>query len=163
MGISLDTPCSFDPFTYTASEPMQNFQASYTTTAIGHNLSVKTLLSATPINVPKPATGPAPVPLTTTAPQATPTAHIVNDLNPSENSRSRSVPKTQFPATHLQELFRLIEGNTKIRTDLVSQLKAHFEGVTTKGAIEAKIKEVAVREGKKVDSQWKIKPEAWVS
>ena len=72
-------------------------------------------------------------------------------------------PRVTFPNSHLAELLHLIEGNTKIRTDLVSQLKAHFENVASKAAIEAKIKEVAVRQGKTKDSQWRVLPEAWVS
>jgi hypothetical protein len=72
-------------------------------------------------------------------------------------------PKSSFPTSHLEELLRLIDGNTKIRTDLISQLRAHFETVSTKGAIEAKVKEVAVRNGKAKDSKWEVKPEAWAA
>lgn len=79
------------------------------------------------------------------------------------SARSRSAPKIAFPASHLNELFTLIHGNTKIQTDLVSQLRQHFESVTSKAAIEAKVREVAVREGKTKDSKWKVKTEAWVS
>jgi hypothetical protein len=74
----------------------------------------------------------------------------------------RALPKVLFPESHLAELLRLVEGNTKIQSDLVSQLKAHFEGVASKAAIEVKLKEVASRQGKKVDSAWKVTPEAWV-
>ncbi|KAK4683398.1 hypothetical protein P7C73_g6875, partial [Tremellales sp. Uapishka_1] len=77
--------------------------------------------------------------------------------------RPRPGPKVSFPAEHLAELLRLIEGNTKMKTDLVSQLRDHFEKVSTKAAIEAKIKEVATRQGKAKDSQWKVRPEAWVA
>lgn len=72
-------------------------------------------------------------------------------------------PKIAFPLSHIKELFQLIHGNNKIQTDLVSQLRQHFETVTSKAAIEAKIREVAVREGKTKDSKWKVKTEAWVS
>jgi chromatin assembly factor 1 subunit A len=150
-----ETPCGIDPFTYTSLDPVQVYQPSFTTTAIGQNISVKTLISTSSTIAPK-----------SVPPQPTVTNSTSTSI-PAETSstsvRSRSAPKVAFPATHLAELFKLIEGNTKIRTDLVSQLKGHFEGVTTKLAIEAKLNEVAVREGKKVDSQWKIKPEAWVS
>jgi hypothetical protein len=60
-------------------------------------------------------------------------------------------------------LYTLIHGNTKIKPDLISQLRQHFENITSKAAIEAKVKEVAFREGKAKDSQWKVKPEAWVN
>ena len=45
----------------------------------------------------------------------------------------------------------------------MSQLKAHFDSVTSKAAIEAKIKEVATREGKAKDSQWRVRSGAWVA
>lgn len=72
-------------------------------------------------------------------------------------------PKIAFPSSHLAELYNLIHGNTKIQTDLVSQLRQHFESVSSKAAIEAKIREVAFREGKTKDSKWKVKSEAWVA
>ena len=68
-----------------------------------------------------------------------------------------------FPESHLAELLKLVEGNTKIQTDIVSQLKAHFEGVASKAAIELKLKEVASRQGKSKESAWSVTPEAWVS
>lgn len=74
-----------------------------------------------------------------------------------------SGPKVEFPATHLLELLRLIDGDKSLQIDLIAKLKTHFQGVTTKSAIEFKLKEVAVREGRKVDSTWRVLPEAWVS
>lgn len=82
--------------------------------------------------------------------------------NPMQLKPRPAGPKVAFPPSHLPELLRLIDGNTKIRTDLVSQLKAHFDAVTSKAAIEAKIREVAARQGKAKDSQWRVLPEAWV-
>lgn len=73
------------------------------------------------------------------------------------------MPKSTFPLAHLPELLRLIEGNDRIQSDLISQLRAHFETVSSKGAIELKIKEVAVREGKSKEKRWRVKAEAWVS
>jgi hypothetical protein len=92
----------------------------------------------------------------------------VSDSSPSTQAAAPakarpSGPKVGFPATHLAELYALIHGNTKIKPDLVAQLRQQFEAITTKAAIEAKVKEVAVREGKTKDSQWKVKTEAWVS
>ncbi len=72
-------------------------------------------------------------------------------------------PKVAFPDAHLGDLLKLIEGNTKIRTDLVSFLRDQFEKVASKGAIEAKLKEVAVREGKSKDIAWRVKPEFWTA
>lgn len=72
-------------------------------------------------------------------------------------------PKVAFPEAHLGDLLKLIEGNTKIRTDLVSFLRDQFEKVASKGAIEARLKEVAVREGKSKDSAWRVKPEFWTA
>lgn len=74
-----------------------------------------------------------------------------------------SGPKIGFPPTHLAELYNAIHGNTNIKPDLIAQLRKQFdETVTSKAAIEAKVKEVAFREGKTKGCQWKIKPEAWV-
>jgi hypothetical protein len=72
-------------------------------------------------------------------------------------------PKVAFPQKHLPEFLRIVDGNTRILSDLISHLKIRFDKVTTKAAIEAKIREVAVREGKSKDSEWKVKPEAWSS
>jgi hypothetical protein len=63
----------------------------------------------------------------------------------------------------LLELLRLIDGDKNLQIDLIKKLQMHFQGVTTKSAIEFKLKEVAVREGRKVDSAWRVLPEAWVS
>jgi chromatin assembly factor 1 subunit A len=86
----------------------------------------------------------------------------VND-DPSASKSKVAGPKIAFPTSHLPQLLKLIDGNTKIRTDLISELRGHFEAVTSKAAIEAKVKEVAVRHGKAKDSQWKVKPEAWAA
>lgn len=103
----------------------------------------------------------APVVVAPVAPADSTTA---GDGTPIAASKSRPAgPKIAFPTTHLNELYTLIHGNSKIQTDLVSQLRQHFESVTSKAAIEAKIKEVAFREGKTKDSKWKVKAEAWVS
>lgn len=104
-------------------------------------------------------------PSTTMVPSAeTPLSSSATALNGvTTSSKSRALPKIAFPTSHLNELFNLIHGNTKIQTDLVSQLRQHFETVSTKAAIEAKVREVAVREGKTKDSKWKVKDEAWVS
>ncbi len=96
----------------------------------------------------------------TTHPKASP-VRSNGDLTALGKSRPAG-PKVPFPNSHLAELLHLIEGNTKIRNDLISQLKAHFDTVTSKAAIEAKLKEVALRQGKTKDSQWRVKPEAWV-
>lgn len=98
------------------------------------------------------------------APTADSVAIAAPTTDTATNTKSRaSGPKIGFPATHLAELYNTIHGNTKIKPDLVSQLRQQFENITSKAAIEAKVKEVAFREGKTKDSQWKVKPEAWVS
>lgn len=87
------------------------------------------------------------------------------DASPAVNTlKARAAgPKVAFPDAHLGDLLKLIECNTKIRTDLVSFLRDQFEKVASKGAIEAKLKEVAVREGKSKDSAWRVKPEFWTA
>lgn len=99
----------------------------------------------------------APVPETTTDTSSTQPALPAAKPRPSG-------PKIGFPTTHLAELYNLIHGNTNIKPDLISQLRKQFdETITSKAAIEAKVKEVAFREGKTKGCQWKVKPEAWVS
>ncbi|WVQ93405.1 hypothetical protein IAU59_000475 [Kwoniella sp. CBS 9459] len=161
-----ETPIAIDPFTFVSSEPAQNFKTSIGTTAIGPCMSVRCLLSTELIAPPKPIpepTIPASVPNSSSIsskPVYTSSSPAINgDKDASGKSR---IPKIAFPSTHLEDLYKAIEGSTKIRTDLVSQLREQFESVTTKAAIEQKIKEVAVRLGKTKDSQWRVKPEAWV-
>lgn len=148
-----------DPFSYVSTEQVQQLKPDYTTIVIGTNLVVRCLLSTQAVAAEKSATHvrnePKPI--------------IPAGSSPITNGHTASTPKTRltgpkiaFPNSHLPELLRLIEGNTKIRSDLISQLKAHFDTVTSKAAIEAKIKEVASRQGKSKDSQWKVRPEAWV-
>ena len=89
-----------------------------------------------------------------------PTLAAVVALN-GDAKPKQSGPKVAFPESHLPELLSLIEGNKKMRPDLVSQLREKFEGITSKGAIEAKIKEVAER-GRAKNATWKVFPQAWV-
>lgn len=95
--------------------------------------------------------------------QSKPEPVQINDNDAPEEDAKKGLPKVLFPDTHLAELLQLVHGNTRIRTDLVSQLKAHFEGVATKAAIEVKLKQVASRQGKSKDSAWQVRPEVWVS
>jgi len=155
------TPDSIDPFTYVSLDPVQRLKASFSTAIIGSKLGVRCLLSTEALNDVE-----ADMPLAAVDEDtATPVAPSVlpNGLASAPSKPRPSGPKVAFPPSHMPELLRLIEGNTKIRTDLVSQLKAHFDVVTSKAAIEAKIKEVASRQGKAKDSQWRVRPEAWVS
>lgn len=157
-----DTPTGIDPFTYCAPNRVQAFKCTYTTTSVGAQLSVKTLMAAEPLN-PKSdqASGNdstvAPEAASTTPARATATASTPTD----PSTAARRAPKVLFPDSHLAELLQLVEGNTRIQTDIVSQLKAHFEGVASKAAIELKLKEVASRQGKSKESAWRVTPEAW--
>jgi len=152
--LTSDAPDSIDPFSYVSSDPAPTFKTTYSSTAIGMNLSVKCLLSAQPTTAPKPAE-PASLPASTL---------VGTNSEDASGSKSKAAgPKIAFPTSHLPQLLKLIDGNTKIRTDLISELRGHFEAVTSKAAIEAKVKEVAVRHGKAKDSQWKVKPEAWAA
>nr|XP_018264705.1 uncharacterized protein I303_02882 [Kwoniella dejecticola CBS 10117]OBR86863.1 hypothetical protein I303_02882 [Kwoniella dejecticola CBS 10117] len=168
-----DTPSSFDPFTYCSPEPAQTFKASFSTTAIGISLNVRCLLS-TDLVVSPPPPPPTNVPekiisvpnsssISSKPVYDTPTS-VANGDSPAQlPSRSRPPPKVAFPEEHLPELYRMIDGSKKIKPDLVSQLRERFENIATKAAIEAKLKEVAIREGKTKDSQWKVKADAWIS
>lgn len=66
-----------------------------------------------------------------------------------------------FPAALLAELYAAIEGSSDIRIDLVSKLRAQFDGRATKAATEIKLKEVGERQGKAKGSVWRVKDEAW--
>lgn len=72
-------------------------------------------------------------------------------------------PKVAFPASHLLQLLQLIEGNTRNMSDMISDLKTHFDSVASKVAIEFKVREVAVKQGKGKEKVWRVLPEAWVS
>ncbi|WVF65764.1 hypothetical protein IAT40_000498 [Kwoniella sp. CBS 6097] len=168
-----ETPIAIDPFTFVSSEPAQNFKTSIGTTAIGPCMSVRCLLSTETIAPPKPKPAAEP---TVTTPISIPNSSSISSkpvyassssstpiANGDKDAAGKSrLPKIAFPHSHLADLYKAIEGSTKIRTDLVSQLREQFESVTTKAAIEQKIKEVAVRLGKTKDSQWRVKPEAWI-
>lgn len=99
-------------------------------------------------------------------PQSVPATPMpLGDASSSANQatvpKKRVQPKVAFPPSHLPELLKIIDGNTKIFTDLTSVLRERFDKITTKAAIEAKIREVAIREGKGKDSPWRVKAEAW--
>ncbi|WWC87861.1 uncharacterized protein L201_002758 [Kwoniella dendrophila CBS 6074] len=164
-----DTPHSIDPFTFCAPEPVQQFKSTFSTIAIGTSLNVKCILSVETIT-PTPVAPPIPEKIISIPNSSSISSKpIYNTPVPISNgdatvqSRSRPPPKVGFPEEHLGDLYSLIEGSKKIKPDLVSQLRERFENIATKAAIEAKLKEVAVREGKTKDSQWKVKSEAWIA
>lgn len=151
-----DTPDSFDPFTYISNEPAQSYKGTWSKVIIGaFNV---TCLHGTTAQTTTPAAAAAPIPVHSTI--TTDTASPGSTLLPKSRA---SGPKIAFPIPHLAELFALIHGNTQIKPVLVAQLHQKFEAVTTKAAIEAKVKEVALREGRTKDSRWQVKHEAWVS
>ncbi|KAL1406406.1 hypothetical protein Q8F55_008105 [Vanrija albida] len=150
-----DTPASIDPFTYESSDPAQFFKTTFSDTAIGMHTKVRCMLSAEEVAPPKPT---APKPAAAAA--ATPLGDASATVN--AGGKAGRVPKIAFPAAHVAELLNLVDGSSKILSDLISSLKSHFDS-TTKAAIEAKIREVAVRDGKGKDSQWRVKAEAWAA
>ena len=147
-----ETPDSLDPFDYVSADPAPAFKTTFSTCVIGVTKTVKTMLAAEPVASEKAS---VPVPDEATNALEKPETSTVTESN-------KRVPKVAFPATHLPELLHAIEGSTKIRSDLVSELRGKFEGVATKVAIDAKLKEVATRGGKTKDSAWRVLPEAWV-
>ena len=155
--LASDTPGSVNPFTYIASSPKDTLKGQYSTIVVGNNLSVRCLLSTDVVTIDKKCTPGRLV--------GVETVHATSTSDGDSSSVTRALPKrpkVAFPTAHLPELLRLIEGNPKTRNDLVSQLKAHFDSITSKAAIEAKIREVASRQGQAKDSQWRVRPEAWV-
>lgn len=144
-----------------SAEEYQLFKPVFTSISIGMNNSVRCLLSAEPVSAKS---------VMSTVNTAVP--HSISEIGPTSNGsapsrqaiRTRPAgPKIVFPAAHLAELLQAIEGNTRIRSDLMSFLKAQFDDRSTKAAISEKLSEVATRLGKAKDSAWKVKPEAWVS
>lgn len=144
-----DTPASIDPFKYVAPDPAPRYKPSFSDTAVGVHIKVRCLLGthevAAPVSEP-----PTKLPLG----DASATTNV---LQP----KSRPAPKVAFPSSHIAELLRLVDGSPKILSDLISHLKSHFDDITTKAAIDAKIREVATREGKGKDMRWRVTKEAW--
>ncbi|BEI85303.1 hypothetical protein CcaverHIS002_0507040 [Cutaneotrichosporon cavernicola] len=148
-----DTPSTIDPFKYQSSDVLPQFKTTFSDTAVGNQLRVRCLLAAQTTNAPQ------------FAPVQPQQSMPLGDASSAANTtgpKGRN-PKVAFPQKHLPEFLRIVDGNTRILTDLISLLKIRFDKVTTKAAIEAKIREVAVREGKSKDSEWKVKPEAWTA
>jgi hypothetical protein len=77
-------------------------------------------------------------------------------------SRARPAQKIAFSESQLAELLAKIDNSSKIQSDLVLELRGLFPGIT-KAAIEAKVREVASREGKGKEARWRVKAEAWKS
>lgn len=143
-----DTPASIDPFKYVSQDPAPLYKPAYSDTAVGVHIKVRCLLGAHEIA--------APIEASTKMPLGDASAST-NVLQP----KTRPAPKVAFPASRVEELLRLIDGSPKILSDLISFLKSHFEDITTKAAIDAKIREVATREGKGKDMRWRVTREAW--
>lgn len=144
-----DTPASIDPFKYVAPEPAPRYKPSFSDTAVGVHIKVRCLLGTQEL-----AAAPPEPPAKTPLGDASATTNI---LQP----KSRAAPKVAFPSSHVAELLRLVDGSPKILSDLISYLKSHFDDITTKAAIDAKIREVATREGKGKDMRWRVTKEAW--
>ncbi|OXC70299.1 hypothetical protein AYX13_01211 [Cryptococcus neoformans] len=148
-----DTPVSLDPFTFESTDAPQQYKANCSTTVIGHNLNVRCLLSVEAIvqkEQPGPTTKFSPV---TAAPMST---TVVRSELP---RRARSA----FPSSHIPELYRLIEGDSRYLKDMITFLREKFDGVATKVSIENELKESAVREGRSKDSVWRVYREAWIA
>lgn len=119
--------------------------------AVGMQTGVRTLESVDLARAPQ--VKPAVVPM--------PLGDASSSANQPTTEKKRIQPKVAFPSAHLAELLKIVDGNTKIFTDLIATLRERFDKVTTKVAIEAKIREVAIREGRTKDSAWRVKAEAW--
>lgn len=130
---------------------------------MGLNSSVKCLLASKPIAPPKEIPTPAPAPKDVAIKAefgAATTSTTSNGTTTSTPAKSRpAAPKIVFPALYLPQLLKIVQGSTKSRGDLLAELKNEFGTVTSKAAIEAKLKEVATRNGVKKDSKWIINPE----
>ncbi|GMK55693.1 hypothetical protein CspeluHIS016_0207490 [Cutaneotrichosporon spelunceum] len=148
-----DTPSTIDPFKYQSTDVLPQFKPTFSDTAVGNQLRVRCLLAAQTTN--------AQQNVTARLQQSMPLGDASSAAN-AVVSKGRN-PKVAFPQKHLPEFLRIVDGNTRNLTDLISHLKIRFDKVTTKAAIEAKIREVAVREGKSKDSEWRVKPEAWAA
>ncbi|KAL7419567.1 hypothetical protein Q5752_005479 [Cryptotrichosporon argae] len=152
-----ETPVGVDPFAYVAVDAAQAFKTTFTDTAVGTHIGVKCLISVEPVVAKAVATATRPTANGTPATAAT----SPRPLNESTASNRARVPKVAFPDAHLSDLLAAIEGNPRMRTDLVSFLKEMFGKIASRAAIDAKLSEVAVREGKKEGSKWFVREEAW--
>ncbi|PWN48437.1 hypothetical protein IE53DRAFT_197320 [Violaceomyces palustris] len=82
--------------------------------------------------------------------------NITNHLTPTRP------PKVAFPDTELPALLRMVQGSTKTRIGLIDDLKekfSHLGKAASKSAIEAKVMQCAVREGKRANDRWVVKEE----
>ncbi|TYJ59222.1 hypothetical protein B9479_000211 [Cryptococcus floricola] len=142
-----DTPAQIDPFTYISPDPAQEYKADYGIAVIGPNSNVKCLLSAELI------------------PQKPPPSALPKDAPP----KPRGVAKSSFPTELLADLYKMIEGDTRTAKDLVPALREQFGKAATKVAIEAELKESAMKEKKGKDGKkgkekcWRVYKEAWVA
>ncbi|WVO13288.1 hypothetical protein L204_100901 [Cryptococcus depauperatus] len=150
-----ETPDSIDPFTYKSIEPMQQFKTSYSTAIIGSNLNVKCLLAT---EVMSNKTHQRPLEPST---QKT-TDHTASPQPLSSKSDRRGRKATSFPPSHLAELFHLVDGDTRYQKELIAFLRAKFDAVTTKAAIEHELKECAMRERVR-EGKWRVYREAYAA
>lgn len=156
----LDTPSSIDPFTYVGSDPPQAFKTTYGVASMGLNSSVKCLLSAKHVATPKDVPTAPKAGSVNGDSKATADADSTKGTSAGAPTKTRPVvPKIVFPALYLPQLVKIVQGSTKSRVDLLSELKNEFGTVTSKAAIETKLKEVASRNGVKKDSMWVVKPQ----
>ncbi|WVQ74587.1 hypothetical protein IAR50_004188 [Cryptococcus sp. DSM 104548] len=137
-----DTPTRIDPFTYTSSDPTQEFKTDYGIAVIGPNSNVKCLLSAELIPQKPP-----------------PSSAQAEDAPP----KPRAVAKSSFPAALLADLYKIIDGDTRPAKDLVPALREQFGKAATKVAIEGELKESAVKSKKGKEKCWRVYKEAWVA
>ncbi|ODN76691.1 hypothetical protein L202_05326 [Cryptococcus amylolentus CBS 6039] len=136
-----DTPAQIDPFTYISPAPAQEYKADYGIAVIGPNSNVKCLLSAELI------------------PQKPPPSALPKDAPP----KPRGVAKSSFPTELLADLYKIVEGDTRTAKDLVPALREQFGKAATKVAIEAELKESAMKGKKGKDKCWRVYKEAWVA
>lgn len=106
---------------------------------------------------------PPPVPIAATVPKPPSTSTTPAGEAPVTKLKARPAgPKIAFPDAYLSELLRIVEGSEKSQVDLSAELKQRFEKITTKVAIDTKLKEVASKARAK-GAKWIVNPSAWVS
>lgn len=119
-------------------------------------VGIKCLLTTEQAAAPKPS---APAAAT---PASMPLGDASSTANTPGGSRPRVAQKIAFSDSQISELLDKIDNSPKIQSDLVIELRGLFPTIT-KAAIEAKVREVASREGKGKEARWRVKTEAWKS
>lgn len=152
VSLTTDAPFPIDPFKWQSAEPQQTLTAQRGFAVVGLSKKVPCLFETKASTAPPPAAIIVPVanPVISGEPQVT------------KLKARPAVPKMEFPNAYLGEMLQIVDGSLKSQADLSAELRQRFEKITTKSAIEARLKIVA-KKARGKGTKWVVTPEAWVS